>query len=49
MLGVFNIYKINYLHLVFYAFTSMIFTGVLAYMNEYTSRMAFALNIIANK
>ncbi|CAK61555.1 unnamed protein product (macronuclear) [Paramecium tetraurelia] len=49
LLGVFDVYKADNLAFVFQTVSCTTFIGIWGYMNEYTSRLAFSLNLISNK
>ncbi|CAD8167667.1 unnamed protein product [Paramecium octaurelia] len=49
LLGVFDVYKAENLAFVFQTVSCTTFIGIWGYMNEYTSRLAFSLNLISNK
>ncbi|CAD8162607.1 unnamed protein product [Paramecium pentaurelia] len=49
LLGVFDVYRADTLAFVFQTVSCTTFIGIWGYMNEYTSRLAFSLNLISNK
>ncbi|CAD8176126.1 unnamed protein product [Paramecium octaurelia] len=49
LMGIFDVYKVETLAFVFLTISCTIFIGIWGYMNEYTSRLAFSLNLISNK
>ncbi|CAD8133627.1 unnamed protein product [Paramecium pentaurelia] len=49
LMGIFDVYRIDTLAFVFLTISCVIFIGIWGYMNEYTSRLAFSLNLISIK
>ncbi|CAD8061672.1 unnamed protein product [Paramecium primaurelia] len=49
LLGVFDNYKASQMHFVFQTIACVVCIGIWTYMQEYTARLEFSLNLIANK
>ncbi|CAK69909.1 unnamed protein product (macronuclear) [Paramecium tetraurelia] len=49
LLGVFDNYKAGQMHFIFQTIACVVCIGIWTYMQEYTARLAFSLNLIANK